>query len=87
MKKYKIHKKLGNFFIVENEKTLAMCTSSKQAVFIKKALQDRNVTTGAEQGDKQLQQLKAEIAELADKVSDDFLEVGLINRLRQLSAI
>lgn len=38
--RYKIHKKFGNFFIVKDDVTVAMCTTSEYAKLIKKALQE-----------------------------------------------
>ena len=42
---YKIHKKLGNFWIVENDATIAMCTKSKVANRIVNALRSKELAT------------------------------------------
>ena len=55
---YKIHKKFGNYFIVEGDTTIAMCTRPFVAKRIKNALQ-----INVEEAHHRLQQLQTKIRE------------------------
>ena len=46
---FKVYKKFGNFFIIENDTTVAMCTQSAWAKRICAALRDKGVGNSTQQ--------------------------------------